>query len=90
MCLSVSSPVPDCQMHALDNVDTLVNKFHRACQWKCGHFPLGSFFLACTFLDDFELDVPSLASASCSIILLVTELTLLLAICQSTYNTVSN
>lgn len=83
VCLSVSSPVPDCQMHALDNVDTLVNKFHPASKWKySGNFPLGSFFLAWIFLDDSELDVLCLARASCSVVLPVTELTLLLAICS--------
>lgn len=50
VCLSVSSPGPDCQTHALDTVDTLVNKFHRASKWKCsGNFPLGSFF-SCLYL----------------------------------------
>lgn len=68
VCLSVSSPVPDCQMHALDNVATLVNKFHRASKWKCsGNFPLGFFSLACTFLGDSELDVLCLVSASNSL-----------------------
>lgn len=82
VCLSVSSPVPDCQMHALDNVDTLVNKFHRASKWKCsGNLSLGSFFLPESFLDDSELDVLCLARASCSVVLPVSELTLLLAIC---------
>lgn len=85
VCLSVSSPVPDCRMHALDNADTLVNKFHRASKWKCsGNFPLGSFFffLAYTFSDDSELDVLCLASVSCSAVLPVIEFTLLLPICS--------
>lgn len=48
--LSVSSPVPDCQVNALDNVDTLVNKFHHAFKWKCsGNFPLSSFHLLVPF-----------------------------------------
>lgn len=52
-------------MHALDNVDTLVNKFHRASKWKCsGNFPPTSFSVPCTFLDDSELDVFCLASVS--------------------------
>lgn len=79
VCLSVSSPGPDCQTHALDNVYTFVNKFCHASEWKCGYFSLGSFFIACTSLDDFELDVPCLASATCSVVLPVIELTLLLA-----------
>lgn len=79
VCLSVSSPGPDCQTHALDNVDTFVNKFCPASEWKCGYFSLGSFFIACTFLDDFELDVLCLASAAYSVVLPVIELTLLLA-----------
>lgn len=55
-------------MHALDNVATLVNKFHRASKWKCsGNFPLGFFSLACTFLGDSELDVLCLVSASNSL-----------------------
>lgn len=41
VCLSDLSPVPDCQVHALDKAATSVNKLHRVSKWKCsGKFSL--------------------------------------------------
>lgn len=45
MCVFVSFVTcANCQVHALDNVDTLVNKFHHASKWKCSEIFLSALF----------------------------------------------